>query len=279
MKNILVPTDFSDCARTAEDIGLDIAKKANAEIHFIHLLTTPIDWTKISLEKEKLFPEIKAKIGFARNELSKLKIRAEKLGLKAKDFLVFNNEGNEIYEHIKHHKHDFIVMGSRGTKGIREIIGSNTQKVVRYSLAPVLIVKQNPKIFKVKEIVFASTFDNDTYKPFLKIREFANLMNARLHLLYVNTPYHFKETDEIERNILAILKKYPVKTFTINIYNAFNEERGIQNFVEIVKADVIALATHGRTGLMKMVAPSITENIAIHFDLPVLSVNMHHNGK
>lgn len=82
MKNILVPTDFSDCARAAEEYALDIAKKANAETHFLHLLMTPTDWKKLPLEKEKNYPETKAKIGHADNELKKLKRRAEKLGLK-----------------------------------------------------------------------------------------------------------------------------------------------------------------------------------------------------
>ncbi len=61
MKNILVPTDFSDCAKAAEDIALEFAKKANAKIHFLHLLMTPVDWVKLSLEKEKLYPETKNK--------------------------------------------------------------------------------------------------------------------------------------------------------------------------------------------------------------------------
>ena len=47
MKNILVPTDFSDCARVEEDIGLEIAKKSNTEIHFLHIINTPLDWVNL----------------------------------------------------------------------------------------------------------------------------------------------------------------------------------------------------------------------------------------
>ncbi|MHB1279135.1 MAG: universal stress protein, partial [Bacteroidia bacterium] len=112
MKKILVPTDFSDCAKVAEDIGLEIAKKANAEIHFLHLLMTPVDWVKLPLDKEKLYPETKAQIGHAKSELEKLKRKAEKMGLKAKEFLVFNKGREEIDHHIKHHQHDFSVIGS-----------------------------------------------------------------------------------------------------------------------------------------------------------------------
>lgn len=275
MKNILVPTDFSDCARAAEDIGLEIANKANAEIHFLHIINTPVDWVNLSIEKESLYPETKEEIGLAKYELDELVRRAEKMGLKVKQFLTFNKGRVEIDQHIKHHKHDFVVMGSHGTEGFREITGSNTQKVARYSPSPVLVIKKKSKKFEVKNIVFASTFEEDVNLPFQKIIAFADLMNAQIHLLYVNMPFQFKETDEAEANMQAFLEKYPRGNCTINIFNALNEERGIQKFAKNINADVIALTTHGKTGFMKMISPSITESLINHSDIPILSVNIY----
>ncbi|MCB0397351.1 MAG: universal stress protein [Flavobacteriales bacterium] len=275
MKKILVPTDFSDCARAAEDIGLEVAKRANAEIHFLHLIMTPVDWVKLPLEKEKLYPETKAQIGYAKNELAKLIKRSEKLGLKADQILSFNKGREEIDLHIKQHQHDFIVMGSHGTNGLREIIGSNTQKVVRHSKAPVLVVKTKPKKLAIKNIVFAANFKEDVHKPFLKVVDFANLMKAQIHLLYVNMPFSFRETDEAEADMQAFLKKCPAGTCTVNTYNALNEERGIQKFAASIKADMIAMTTHGKTGFMKMISPSITESLVNHTNMPILSVNVN----
>ena len=110
MKNILVPTDFSDCARAAEEYGLELAKKANAEIHFWHSLYTPVDWTKLPLEKEKQYPETKARIGHAEHQLNELVKKAEVEGLKAEKFLVFNQGREEIGKHIGHHNHDFVII-------------------------------------------------------------------------------------------------------------------------------------------------------------------------
>ena len=67
------------------------------------------------------------------------------MGLKAQEFLVFDKGREEIDKHIKHHKHDFIVMGSHGANGLKQVLGSNTQKVVRNSPVPVLVVKKKPK--------------------------------------------------------------------------------------------------------------------------------------
>jgi nucleotide-binding universal stress UspA family protein len=48
MKNILVPTDFSDCALSAVRFAADIANKTDAILHFLKVMT-PQDY---SMEEE-----------------------------------------------------------------------------------------------------------------------------------------------------------------------------------------------------------------------------------
>ena len=273
MKKILVPTDFSTCAKAAEEVGISLAKRAKAEIHFLHLLTTPTDWLKLSLEKENLYPETKAKIGTAKYELNALRKRAEKKGVVAKEFLVFDKGKEEIYTHVEKHQHDFIVIGSNGASGIKEIMGSNAQGVVRNSLVPVLVVKKNILDKPINDIVFASTFQEDVHQAFDKVIAFADLIDAQIHLLNVNLPFHFQESDEAEANMQTFRDKCPRDNCTINIYNALNEERGIQKFAEKIKTDVIAMTTHGRSGFMRMLSPSITESLVNHTNKAVLSIN------
>lgn len=274
MKNILVPTDFSDCANNAAELAIQLAKKSNAEIHFLHIIRTPVDWKNLRKEKEKNFPETLHEIGHARGELTKLELKGKKAGIVTKTFLVFDKDTDEIITHLKQHHHDFIVMGSHGVKGFKELIGSNTQKVVRYSPVPVLVIKSKSKTTAIKHIVFASNFEKEVHQSFLKIMAFADLVKAQIHLLYVNMPFQFKETDEIEIAMQNFHKKCPRGTCSINIYNALNEERGIQKFAEKINADVIALTTHGKTGFIKMIAPSITESLVNHSNIPILSVNI-----
>lgn len=274
MKRILIPTDFSDCAAAAESAGLQIAEKAGAELHFLHLIPTPVDWIDIPLEKEKLYPEVRAEIARAKNALSALVARAEAKGIQAEPFLVFNKSREEIVEHVKVYACDFVVMGSHGAKGFREIIGSNAQQVVRASPVPVLVVKKVTDNFEVKNIVFASDFEEDVHAPFREILEFARLMHAQLHLLYVNMPYHFKETDEAETAMADFMSRYNDIGCTMNIYNAQNEERGIEKFTRKIKADAVAITTHGRSGFMKIISSGVTESLVNHSGVPVLSVNI-----
>tara|TARA_R110001599_G_scaffold19503_2_gene74608 strand:+ start:3008 stop:3841 length:834 start_codon:yes stop_codon:yes gene_type:complete len=276
MKNILVPTDFSETANRAADIAISIAEQSGAEIHFLHLQITPVLWVKLDKKKEERFPETLKEIGHAKSALSKLVKKAENKGLKAKQFLVFDVGREEILKHVPHHHHDFIVMGSHGASGAKElIVGSNAQKVLRDAKVPVLIVKEKSK-WPVKNVVFASNFEEDVKDPFKTVVQFADLNESNIHLLYVNVPFSFEETDRSLEKMHAFHETCPRGgTCTTNIYNSLNEERGILKFSESIGADLIALATHGKSGFMSFMSKSITESLANHSETPIISINLN----
>jgi nucleotide-binding universal stress UspA family protein len=276
MKNILVPTDFSTVANRAADIAIAIAEKSGAEIHFMHLQITPVRWVNLDKVKEERFPETLKEIGHAKSELNKLVKKAEKKGLKAEQFLVFDVGRVEILKHIPFHHHDFVVMGSHGASGAKELfVGSNAQKVLREATVPVLIVKEKSK-WPVKNVVFASSFEEDVKEPFKTVVQFADLNKSNIHLLYVNVPFSFEETDRSLEKMQAFHESCPREgTCTTNIYNSLNEERGILMFSESVNADLIALTTHGRSGFFNLISKSITESLANHADIPILSINLN----
>jgi nucleotide-binding universal stress UspA family protein len=274
MKRILVPTDFSDCAGVAVDMAMQLAKKAKAEVHFLHTMYTPVEWVKLPLEKELQYPEIKASIGHAKDELNKLEKRADKLGVKASSFLVFDSGREEIEKHAKPAKYDLLVMGSHGVKGVKEIVGSNTQKVLRYSKVPVLVVKGKTKSFEFKTLLFASDFSAESHKSFKSVLSFAAFLGAKIHLLYVNVPHMFKETQEIDQLMAAFVKKYPKVKLNVATYNAYSEDRGIRRYAEVIGADFIALGTHGKSGFTQLFTPSIAETVANHATKSVLSVRL-----
>ena len=79
MKNILVPTDFSENCTKAAHLGIKMAKTYNAEIHFLHQMTTPVDWVKLDKLKEKRYPETLKQIGTAKANLRELEKIAEQV--------------------------------------------------------------------------------------------------------------------------------------------------------------------------------------------------------
>ncbi len=273
MKNILIPTDFSDCSNAATLVAFDIAQRAGAEVYFLHLHRAPAVGSHAAMHGgTSVHSKHHSDQGLAKNEMDKLVRMAENLGIHAKPVLVLDDGQERIEKYIQPFNIDFIVMGSHGASGLKEFfLGSNAQRMVRDSTVPVLIVKNKIEQFEPRNIVFASSFEEEVERAFELIADFAVLWDAKLHLLYVNMPFNFKETDQAK----AILNRFAGKLSgtSINIYDTFNEERGIQKFAHEIGADLIAMTTHGRTGFMKMISPSIAESMVNHEEVPLLIVN------
>ncbi len=275
MKQILVPTDFSECAASAIAVAKFIAEKTGAQLDLLHLLDSPAFMHLSRAGAAEVPEEVKKEKGEAQQKLNDLKTSISKAGVKVQTFLGMEATTQQITNHAEKHESDLIVMGSHGSSGFKEaFLGSNTQKILRRSKAPVLVVKEVPQPLKFDNIVFASTFRKDVHQAFEKILKMAELMGANIHLLYVNMPYNFEVSSNSMGRMQEFAQNYPGHDFAMHIYNAFDEESGILKFSHEYEIDLIATTTHGKSGFIQMLSPSITESLANHSSLPVLSVNV-----
>lgn len=275
MKKILIATDFSDCANAASEYAIQLAKMAEAEIKFLHLFLTPIDWVKLPKAKEKLYPETRHAIARVKSELTKWVKKAQTCGVKAQSSLSFNTGKDEILWHLKNHQHDFLVMGSHGAKGLQEtLMGSNAQQFIRNASVPVLIIKQ-PVFIPIKKILFVSDFTDVSRASFHTLTHFADVIEAHIDLLYINTPNQFTESAETSKNMdSVVIHCNREDSCTRNVINAASVEDGIKDFMVGNPMDLIAICTHGKSGLRQLFSPSIAEKIANHTELPLLSIKL-----
>jgi len=276
MKNILVPTDFSKNCTKAANLGIEIAKLYDAEIHFLHQMTTPVDWVKLDKQKEKRYPETLKEIGVVKSKLRELEKKAEHEGLKCRTFLQFDSGQKDILEHSGHFHHDFIVTGSSGTKGvIREITGSNVEKIVRNANAPIIVVKEDDVTFPFKDILFVSSFEEDVTYPFQEVLSIAKKCDAKIHLLRVNTETDFNSIELGLNPVKEFLEKFPnLKNFSMSVHNESSVEAGINTFLKHQPADLIAMSTHGKTGFLSLFSKSIAEGVTNHSVLPVMTIHI-----
>jgi nucleotide-binding universal stress UspA family protein len=269
MKKILVPTDYSDCANNAIDVAKEVASKSGAELYLLHL--------------EEVVPEVAHvlhhtamednphHIGHARFQLQKLVDSLVKDGCKAKSVFVPNDGKEAIEDYIKPYDIDFMIMGSHGAKGILEtFIGSRTQKVIKNSPVPVLVIKRPNKNFSPKRILFASTFREDATKSLKQVADFAKLWNAELDLVFLNLLSHLIEDNEAKRIMSRQMEADPGVPFTLNVNDTNDEEWGISKFARLLKADVIAVVYDKHTGFNRLFNSSVAEKLINHEEIPVL---------
>lgn len=273
MKKIIVPIDFSEQAANALKVAASLAKRHGSEILVLHMLELNqaiISSTEGFYQEHTVFL-LKLAEKRMQEFLAKPYLEGIKVTPIIKHFKVFG-ELNEIAE--KHHA-DLVVMGSHGTDGLKEIfIGSNAEKVVRHSSIPVLVIKDEISDFKVTDFVFASDFQKENIRAFNKAREFAKKLNARFHLVYINTPGDEFLSDQDIHTRVAEFQKEANSGIEVEIYNDYTVERGVLNFSESINADVIGIPTHGRKGLSHFFMGSIGEDVANHSTIPVITFKL-----
>ncbi len=275
MKRILVPVDFSEEAKCAVKTAAGIANKTGSDIYLLHMVDLPEGIIDAQSGMDNSSPAAILYMSKIHERFDEIKNSPELEGLNVHEKVHFQKTFDGVIEESKKDAVDLIVMGSSGATGLKEIIvGSNTEKVVRHSEVPVLVVKKGTGELDIKHIVFASDFSDDIKKRFEDVMAFSKIFDATLHLLYVNTPHNFNTTKAVNEKISNFVEDFNLDKFDINIYNDISVEKGILNFANDIDADLIALNTHGRSGLSQLFNGSIGQELANHALKPVLTFKL-----
>ncbi|MBU2950490.1 universal stress protein [Tamlana agarivorans] len=273
MNKILVPTDFSEQAENALKVATQLAKKHDCEIHLLHILDLPLHQIDpVNASSFSSGPEALFFMKLAKKRFDDLLNQDYLKGLKVFSTIDFHEIYSGISDQCKKHDIDLVVMGSNGSSGIEEIlIGSNTEKVVRHSDVPVLVIKKAHEHFEISNFVFASDFTAENQSAYKKALKFAELWEVKMHLLLVNTPNRFITTKEANARIKKFTSIFNSENYKINIYNDDTIKKGIVNFSYEIDADLIGLSTHGRKGISNFFNGSISEDLVNHANRPVLT--------
>ncbi|HPM30929.1 MAG TPA: universal stress protein [Chryseolinea sp.] len=267
MKTILVPCDFSKPAINAFRFALDIAEMSKGIVHLLNVVELPV------LHDSMIMPVLSFEAQLLKDlrersisEFNKLTAKYGKEKIKVITKVEFGSPTQIINTYAKKNKVDLIIMGSHGANGMREyFIGSNAEKIIRNSKIPVLILKDYYK-GSIKHIVFPNTLDTENQEDLvMNVKALQHFFKATLHIVWVNTPANFTNDTVTLKRLEDFAKRFMFKNFTIDIYNHIDAEEGIRLFSDSIKANMIAMGTHGRKGVSHLLLGSLAESVANHY--------------
>lgn len=281
MKTILVPTDFSKPAQQAVTLGTAIAKKSKATLVLLHVVEQPSS-AAVNVAGEVVYVHDWADRIFTLKLIDKSKqqllqqeekCRAE--GVKIRSELRIGTPFKGVQEIVTAQAVDLIVMGTEGRSKLEEIlIGSTTEKVIRQANCPVLTVGRKTNVASFSKIVYATSLIKDEEKFALEVQKFQRLYDAELHLVWINTPGMFQPDTQVRNTLAQFAKRMKLRNVQISTFSDYSVEEGILHYAESIEADLIAMATHGRTGFAHVLAGSIAEDVAKNAPRPVLTYVM-----
>lgn len=277
MKKILVPTDFSEYSLNAAKVAAQIAKKTDARIFFLHIVSIPTyESGVLPYQSEENIPEGLYILKRVKQKFKDLFDMDFLKGVNVAQVLQFDGVYESVSELAEKEKMDLIVMGTHGSSGYVSdyFVGSNTDKIIRRSHIPVLSIKKEIENFDIKTLVFASDFHEKVETAFEKLTGLIEAYQPEVKLLRIVTRDDFYYSGPLEELMVNFADKFGLKNFEARVYNAEKVQEGINEYADQVGADVIAIATHGRKGLARLLNGAMSEDLNKSADIPVITAKI-----
>jgi nucleotide-binding universal stress UspA family protein len=145
---IMVGTDGSESSIKAADYAIAIAKRHNAELIAVNVLTSDIGYAYSSPGVESPPLTIREIILLAEDEVKKwfndIKAKADKSGVRFRSEIIMAKKSavSTMLDYAEEQEIDLIVVGTRGRSGIKKmLLGSIALGLVTHAACPVLVVK------------------------------------------------------------------------------------------------------------------------------------------
>jgi nucleotide-binding universal stress UspA family protein len=278
---ILVPLDGSELAERALPLAFQLVQQSEGEVVLVRALTPDRVLVPDALSgygllwPEKPLEDARAE---ARTYLNHWRSKAPG-GARVRYVLAEGSAAETIAETAVEEKADLIVMSSHGYSGLtRWMLGSVAERVLHAAHCPVLVIRGDLRIQHILLPLDGSELSERALRPTLDVAE---VWGAKVTLLRairtvpltdieaLNTAERGlgqRYTEELVREAQDYLD-FKARTSgrpRVELHTVVTPEPpadAILNYAERHPVDLIAMSTHGRTGLSRWMYGSVTEKV------------------
>jgi nucleotide-binding universal stress UspA family protein len=280
---IMVPTDGSGFDREAIRVALRIAERTDAKIRLVRVLATGSFFGMAAATEGTA---VAAEIVHSERDraLSELYTLAAECRTTSTADITVDLHGGPVADvlegYARRHDVDLIVISTHGRSGFSRLtLGSVTDSLIRHTTIPVLVVKPptsylNPQINEAfKRIVVPLDGSTLAEQILPRVMALATIEDAEITLLNVLIPQSHSQKDDVDPSLpwwdkdIAVARSYLFRiasrlrrnglAVTTDIVIGENVASAIGDFASRERADLIAIATHGRGGLARMLRGSV----------------------
>lgn len=279
MKNILIPTDFSENAWNATRYAITLFKNEPCVFHLLNTYTPAIASSRFmaaSIDGGVL--ENGAQLCSKRG-LQSVVDRIHKTYANPKhSFKVsssFSFLVDEIKEIIEEKNIDLVVTGTKGASGLEEVfMGSNTVRIIKsVKHCPVLAVPQTYEFVTPNEIAFATDFNRFYTKSELQpLKDMAQTFDATIRIVHVQ--YEIKGLTELQQFNLNMLRKYlgEVEHYVHTVSELNSISKTLEVFAEELDIHLLAMLNYQHSYMEKMTREPVIKRVAFHTQVPLLVI-------
>ncbi|MGJ8731603.1 MAG: universal stress protein [Cellulophaga sp.] len=276
MKNILLPTDFSENATNAISYALELFKNESCTFHILNTYVPAIPHSRFMAENSKTLVLEKDTETASKNGLKKT---IERINLKHKNPLhnystisSFDLLTHEVIDIIKKENIDFVISGTKGITNFKRVfVGANTMRIVNaIKDCPVLAIPNNYNFQKPKQLVLATDLKRSLSPEALQAILFiAQMYNSTVHILHLKTD---TTLDDFQKSNLKIvqncLASVQLKLHLLPFYA--NKSEILSQFIKDYAIDTLALVYNNRSYLEELIQEPVLQQADHHTKIPLL---------
>jgi len=279
MKNILIPTDFSENSWNAIRYALELYRGEICTFHILNTYTPVIPSNRFMASS--IQPGLLESGGMENSKkglsdtLKRIKRNYKNTLHEFKTISSFSLLVDEIKDTIEKEAIDLLIIGTKGASGVEEVfMGSNAVRIIKaIRNCPVLTIPKNFEYVLPKEIVFATDF-----KRYYSVSELAPLMElaksfkATIRIVYVQN--EIKALTEIQQFNLNMLRKYFNK---LEFYvHTVSERSSVSNTLEVfadeLEIHLLAMLNFQHSYMERITREPVVKRMAFHTHVPLLVI-------
>jgi nucleotide-binding universal stress UspA family protein len=290
IRNVLVATDFSEPARVGIEWAARVARDRAARLHVVHVVSPPMPVADFTTPPITLDRELRDAAG---QRLDALLEEAPLAGLDAHAVLRDGTPSIAVLDVAEEVDADLLVVGTRGLTGFRHLLlGSTAERIVQRAKMPVLSVHPADRRPEggPRTILVPTDFSEDAQAALAAASASLRLRDGEtrvilLHVYHVPAEYSTygpsaalyrlgeeMETALVERlEALAAPLREERRSIDVAAIPGIPGEVIVQQAQER-HADLVAMGTHGRSGVAHLLLGSTAERVVQHAPCPVLTV-------
>lgn len=275
MKNILIPTDFSENSWNAIEYALHFFKKSTCNFFLLHVSTVSELGANDSFYVQYENAQSPTLSKSSKTLLKETVDRIEKsFPNKNHRFFTISDHNNlvgSIREHVAKNNISLIVMGTKGASGIKGLaIGGNTGNVITKVKCTTLVVPENAKYTCPKEVAFPTDFsivyNPETLQPLADIIE-ENYGGVNVLHVDKNSPLL---NEEQQKN-----KEFLDDYFTGQRHGFYflaheHIESAVQQFVDFKNIALIGILAKNLNYLQRILFQPSVDKISYYKNVPFL---------
>ncbi len=273
MAKILFPTDFSSAAENAFLNALSLAKKINAELILLHVYELPELGRALKTTTREVYEMMEMESFEAfKEEVKKLREIASLNGYSDISFSHEMMEGDSIYrinQVAEKYKVDYIVMGTKGATGLKEIfLGSVASGVIDSAAVDVICIPEstNHKT-TLNKVAYLTNYQKEEQTGFKKIGDFAKMFNAEVLCVHFDGDDSCEKGEEMEAWKSKVDR--PDVKLSYHVLKGNDFEKELIRFNQENNIDLIAVQPRKKNIFARLFSKSVSKSIAHHLNVPL----------